>query len=332
LRPRLCRRFTVFLVGFVAAHGAAGRRTENAMLAGHMARYAAYCGALEAAFGFGSAAQDGKTQNGGGKNGVSHGGSRNFDTVLEPVQRASLHSVDTAVPRRGAFLQIVDLRLALALRYGDAMNTATHSAILEIQGLTFSYPDQPPLASGWSASIGTGVTLMVGDTGSGKSTLLRILAGVQPADGRLTLSGVRLDESAEAYRRNVFFVEPTTSVFDRLTARACAASLREGDAAFDERAWHELIEGLSLTPHLDKPMYMLSTGSKRKVWLASALASGQPLTVLDEPAAALDAGSIRCLWRALGERAKVSERTIIIASAERIDQIPLAGTIELPLA
>ena len=134
------------------------------------------------------------------------------------------------------------------------MTTATHRAILQIQGLTFSYPDQPPLASDWSASIGTGVTLMFGDTGSGKSTLLRILAGVQPSGGRLTLSGVRLDKSAEAYRRDVFFVDPTTSVFDQLTARACAAGLREGDAAFDERAWQELVEGLSLTPHLDKPM------------------------------------------------------------------------------
>ena len=87
-----------------------------------------------------------------------------------------------------------------------------------------------------------------------------------------------------------------------------------------------------MTPHIDKPMYMLSTGSKRKVWLASALASGRALTLLDEPTSALDAGSVRCLWRVLGERVNTGERAIVIASAERIDQVPLAGTIELPLA
>lgn len=212
------------------------------------------------------------------------------------------------------------------------MNTATPTAILQIQGLSFTYPEQPPLAAAWSASIGAGVTLMFGDTGSGKSTLLRILAGVQPAGGRLMLSGMRLDGCPEAYRRNVFFVDSATSAFDQVTARACTASLHEGDANFDERVWRELVEGFSLMPHIDKPMYMLSTGSKRKVWLASALASGRALTLLDEPTGALDAGSVRCLWRVLGERAKASERAIVIASAERIDQVSLAGTIELPLA
>jgi len=216
------------------------------------------------------------------------------------------------------------------------MNTVTRTpttetAILQVQDLTFAYPDQPPLAAVASATIGAGVTLLFGDTGSGKSTVLRIMAGVQPAGGRLTLSGVRLDQGAEAYRRNVFFVDPATTVFDQATARACTASLREGDADFDELAWQELVEGFSLTPHIDKPMYMLSTGSRRKVWLASALASGRALTLLDEPTGALDAGSIRCLWRVLRERMKASERAVVIASAERIDQVPLAGTIELPL-
>ncbi len=212
------------------------------------------------------------------------------------------------------------------------MNTPTLSAILQVQDLTFSHPDQPPLVSEWSASIGAGVTFIFGDTGSGKSTLLRILAGVQAAGGRQTLSGVQLGESADAYRRHVFFVDATTSAFDQVTARACTTKLREGDAAFDGRAWEELVEGFSLAPHIDKPMYMLSTGSKRKVWLASALASGRALTLLDEPTGALDAGSIRCLWRTLGERARTSGRVVVIASAERIEQIPLTGTIELPLS
>ena len=213
------------------------------------------------------------------------------------------------------------------------MNTATNIPILQIQRLNFAYPEQPPLASGWSASIGPGATLLFGDTGGGKSTLLRIMAGVQPASGRLTLSGVSLDDGGgDDYRRNVFFVDSVTPVFDQVTARACTARLREGDAAFDERAWQGLIDGFSLTPHIDKPMCMLSTGSKRKVWLASALASGRALTLLDEPTSALDAGSVRCLWRVLGERVNTGERAIVIASAERIDQVPLAGTIELPLA
>ena len=204
-------------------------------------------------------------------------------------------------------------------------------AILHVDDVTFAYPGQRALASGWGAVIGAGVTLLHGDTGSGKSTLLRVLAGALPASGRLTLAGQRLDADAAAYRRSVFLCEPATDAFDQVSARACTAALSEGDTAFDAAAWQAVAEGFALAPHLDKPMYMLSTGSKRKVWLAAALASGRALTLLDEPTGGLDAPSVACLWRVLAEVAARPDRALIVASAECIDRVPLAGTIELPL-
>jgi ABC-2 type transport system ATP-binding protein len=211
------------------------------------------------------------------------------------------------------------------------MNSAL-PPLLQIEALRFAYPDQPPIANGWNASIGPGITLLYGDTGAGKSALLQVIAGVLPATkGRLTVAGTSLDASPEAYRRNVFFVDAATDRFDQVTARDCTATLREGNAHFDEALWQTLIEGFSLPPHIDKPMYMLSTGSKRKVWLAAALASGRPLVLLDEPTAALDAGSVRALWGALADLAEQPGRAVIVASAARIDEVPLAASIELPL-
>ncbi|MBJ2156308.1 ABC transporter ATP-binding protein [Variovorax sp. IB41] len=211
------------------------------------------------------------------------------------------------------------------------MNSAP-PPLLQIEALRFAYPDQTPIANGWNAAIGPGITLLYGDTGAGKSALLQVIAGVLPATkGRLTVAGTSLDASPEAYRRNVFFVDPATDKFDQVTARACTATLREGNAHFDEALWQTLIEGFSLPPHIDKPMYMLSTGSRRKVWLAAALASGRPLVLLDEPTAALDAGSVRALWGALADLAEQPGRAVIVASAARIDEVPLAATIELPL-
>jgi len=216
------------------------------------------------------------------------------------------------------------------------MNAPTTSPpILQLHDLSFSYPGQPALASGWCASVGEGVTLLHGDTGSGKSTLLRVIAGALPsASGRLTLAGARLDTAPEAYKRNVFFCDPAADVFDQITARACTATLSEGDAGFDAALWQVLVEGFSLAPHIDKPMYMLSTGSKRKVGLAAALASGRALVLLDEPEGALDARSIGCLWKAVESLAVRAGRAIVIASSARLDhvpRVPLAGCIELPL-
>ena len=211
------------------------------------------------------------------------------------------------------------------------MRPPTDPDILRAQALNFAYDGEPPLVRQWSATIGAGVTLLHGDTGSGKSTLLRLLAGVLPAGGQLSLAGVRLDADATAYRRNVFFCDPASDRFDQRSARDTTALLGAGDPHFNADRWHGLVEGFALAPHLDKPMFMLSTGSKRKVWLAAALASGRALVLLDEPAAGLDAASIGCLWGALERCAQAPQRAVVVASGERIDTLVFAGVIELPL-
>jgi ABC-type multidrug transport system ATPase subunit len=212
------------------------------------------------------------------------------------------------------------------------MTPSATSSILQIQDLHFAYPDQPALANGWSATVGNGVTQLYGDTGSGKSTLLRVLAGVLPASaGQLRVNSAALGADPEAYRRQVFFCEPALEAFDPLGVQACTASLAEGDAGFDQAEWQRLVEAFSLVPHLDKQMFMLSTGSRRKVGLAAALASGRPVVLLDDPVAALDARSIHGLWQAIERRVAQPGRAVIVASSERITAVPLAACIELPL-
>ncbi len=208
-------------------------------------------------------------------------------------------------------------------------------SLLQIDDLAFAYPDPPPIAEGWTARIGPGLTLLHGDTGSGKSTLLRLLAGAPADRGDLTLDGVRLADDAEAYSSRVFFIEPWTDAWEQVTARACIDALAVGERPFDEARWQAILAGFGLPPHLDKPMYMLSTGSKRKVFLAAALASGRPLLLLDEPTGALDAGSIRCLWAALADllaSPSGQRQAVVVASSDRIDALPVAACIELPLA
>jgi ABC-2 type transport system ATP-binding protein len=211
----------------------------------------------------------------------------------------------------------------------------TDPAVLHARHVNFAYPSEPALIRDWSASIGGGVTLAHGDTGSGKSTLLRLLAGSLPLAGSLKLAGVRLEADPQAYRRDVFFQspdhDPASDGSDQITARATGPMLNGDDARFDGAKWNELVEAFALAPHFDKPMYMLSTGSRRKIWLAAALSSGRPLVLLDEPTGGLDAPSTRCLWSVLSDIATRGDQTVIVGSASRIDNVPLTGTIELPL-
>jgi ABC-type multidrug transport system ATPase subunit len=174
------------------------------------------------------------------------------------------------------------------------------------------------------------VTVVQGGDGRGKSTLLRLLAGALPADaGELHLDGISLKEQPAAYRAQLFWVEPRTSDFDQLTPLQYFGSLRARYAGFDAALANELAAGLGLEPHLSKQLFMLSTGSKRKVWLAAAFASGAYLLLLDEPFAALDAPSIAFIKQLLQDSSAHPGRAVVIADYEAPDAVPLAGVLDL---
>lgn len=171
---------------------------------------------------------------------------------------------------------------------------------------------------------------MRGGDGCGKTTLLRLLAGeLTAAAGQLQLGEVRMDEQPGAYRQQVFWVDPRSDAFDQITALDYFQSVQRLYPRFDEQLLAELIEGLSLAPHLDKSLYMLSTGSKRKVWLAAAFASGAALTLLDQPFAALDKASLDFVMALLKEAADHPARAWVIAHYEAPRDAPLAAIIDL---
>ena len=203
--------------------------------------------------------------------------------------------------------------------------------LLQVESLAFGYP-QRELFTDWSARIGPGVTLVRGGdgSGSGKTALLRLLAGDRPArSGLLRLHGVRLDAQPIAYRQQVFWADPQSQAFERVTALDYFESLRQAYPGFDDRALATLIGGLSLVEYQSKPLYMLSTGSKRKVWLAGAFASCAAVTLLDQPFAALDKASIEFVRQLLAQTADHPARAWVLADYEAPRGVVLAAVIEL---
>lgn len=203
------------------------------------------------------------------------------------------------------------------------------SAILCAEGLSFSYPGRP-LWTGLDLRIPAGVTLVCGGDGCGKSTLLRLLAGELRAQaGRLTLNDAPVDPLQASYRQQVFWADIRSEAFEQITPLAYFAALRPRYPHWDDAAVAFMAEGLSLTSHLNKPMYMLSTGSKRKVWLTAALVAGAAVTFIDEPFAALDKPSIQFLCIRLCEAAHYPNRAWVLADYEAPGGVPLAAHIDL---
>ena len=167
--------------------------------------------------------------------------------------------------------------------------------------------------------------MLRGGDGSGKTTLLRLLAGELPAHGgQLQIKHASLRDAPLAYRQQVFWADPRSTAFDQLTALACFKFLQGLHPGFDEKLLGALTVGLSLTPHLDKPLYMLSTGSKRKVWLAAAFASGAAVTLLDEPFAGLDKASIAFVLELLEDAGAHPVRAWVLAHHEAPGELALA--------
>ena len=209
-----------------------------------------------------------------------------------------------------------------------AMTSIDFTATLDVSALTFSYPDKN-LFSDFTARFPPGTTLLRGGDGRGKSTLLRLMAGTLSAQsGQLKINGIDLQSQPAKYKANLFFAEPRSDAFDALTALDYFQLQRSVYLRFDDAILAQMTAGLGLDAHLHKQLFMLSTGSKRKVFLATAFAASAAVTLLDEPFAALDAASIAYLLHWLKNSAP-APRIWVIADYAAPVNLPLVQTINL---
>ena len=192
----------------------------------------------------------------------------------------------------------------------DAGSAAVPPPIfIEAQDLAFAHPGQAtPLLGPLSFTIKPGLSLLRGGDGRGKTSLLRLIAG------RLTPSTGALHRQAAL---SLCFESPEEAEHDPVNARVWLSERQARFPHWQPALAAELVAGFALTEHLDKPLYMLSTGSRRKLGLVAAAASAAQLTLLDMPFAALDGSSRRLLSQLLArEAANSSRRAWVIADHE----------------
>lgn len=239
---------------------------------------------------------------------------------------------------------------------------------LNVGGLVWVLPGWAVTAGPWVDVLNPGLTVLVGGDGTGKSTRLRLLAAVQPpAEGQLVLfpgvgtgatpgsvaavvsafakapadagSGAAAVADARVcaawpdpvhYQRHVFWCDPASEALDELGAAAYVDHHRQRQAAWQEPLFQALLADFQLSDHMHKPLLGLSMGMRRKLRLVCAVASGAPLTLMDEPLAALDRHSAATVADLLADCAAATQRIFVTTAHESPDPTWGARALHLP--
>ncbi len=159
--------------------------------------------------------------------------------------------------------------------------------------------------SGIDATIADGrITALVGPNGAGKTTFIKILLGLARADhGTIAIDG-QIVGASPAYRGAIGYMPQIARFPAHLSGRellAILTAVRDGHAEPDLT----LAEAFDLGEQFDRPLGVLSGGTRQKVNAVLAFAFRPSLLVLDEPTAGLDPLGARVLKDRLhAERAR----------------------------
>lgn len=161
--------------------------------------------------------------------------------------------------------------------------------MLRIDNLSKHYSGHP-VFQGLTRTLAPGCFALCEEDSTGKSTLLNVIAGVLAPDaGDVWVDGHSLTHARRQAQARIAYVPDSCLQFPTMTGRELLERLAaEKQLALDD-AVLALASRLEMDPHLDKRFEQMSTGMRRKVYLAAA-ALGDPAVILaDGPTNGLDA-------------------------------------------
>ena len=182
--------------------------------------------------------------------------------------------------------------------------------LMQVDGLGKYFGDQRALTD-ISFGVNAGEVLgLIGPNGAGKTTLMQAIAGTVAADaGHILLRGTYLP--LRRRREFLFYLPDGVRPWeDQYVARVTElfAAIYGRSQAFLAQTIH----ALGLGPVLRKRIVELSKGYARRLLLALALLTPQPLLLMDEPFDGFDLRQTRDIMNVLREVAGAG-RTLVLA-------------------
>lgn len=158
----------------------------------------------------------------------------------------------------------------------------------------------------------------LGLNGAGKSTTINILCGQLEKDsGVVVIDGLNLDHDISKIKPKLGVVfqnsvlDAKLTVFENLKFKADLYGLSK--TKFKENLDY-LAEALEFQDILNRSLYKLSGGQKRRVDIARALIHNPEILILDEPTTGLDPKTRILVWKLLSNLRQTKELTIILTT------------------
>jgi molybdate transport system ATP-binding protein len=173
------------------------------------------------------------------------------------------------------------------------------------------------------------VVALLGPNGSGKTTTLRALAGLVPSAGDIVVDGTSLT-GVPVERRRIglvfqdYLLFPHLSTVDNVAFGLRCQGLRRSAAHREATRW---LDRMGLAEHADVRPDALSGGQAQRVALARALAIQPRLLLLDEPLAALDAGTRLTIRAGLRHHLAGFGGATVLVTHDPLDAMVLADRI-----
>ncbi|MCT1659618.1 ABC transporter ATP-binding protein EcsA [Staphylococcus epidermidis] len=166
---------------------------------------------------------------------------------------------------------------------------------------------------------------LIGLNGAGKSTTIKHMLGlINPMEGKLSISNIKINEDTENYRRKLSYIPESPVIYDELTLEehiemtAMAYQLSREEAM---RRAKPLLKVFRLENELKVFPSHFSKGMKQKVMIICAFIVDPELYIIDEPFLGLDPLGIQSMLDLMVEK-RNENRTVlmsthILATAER---------------
>ncbi len=143
-----------------------------------------------------------------------------------------------------------------------------------------------------TATLGPGVTGLLGANGAGKTTLMRMVCDVlRPTSGRICYDGQDISAMGDGYRALLGYLPQDFGYYPDFSALdfMCYMATLKGFGRRDGRRRSlRLLEEVGLAHDARRKVKTFSGGMKQRLGIAQAMINDPTILVLDEPTAGLD--------------------------------------------